>query len=145
MASRLVNLDEVEEVEVQVGGKLFVIRPQRRALLERIMDAAYKEESEGSSIKDFFKNWDRQFPVFALIFGYEDLKSEETKAVLKHLEEHLTPRGAIAAFEIWWKTNGIDDFFIRGGMPLYPVSLVPRLQEELKETLSTETSSSSTT
>jgi hypothetical protein len=139
MASRLIDFDDDAVVTVVIGKKEFTIRPQRRALIEKIMDAAYKDQEEGSSIKDFFKNWDRQFPLFALIFGYEDLKAEETKEALKHLEQHLSPRAACRVFEEWWNANGIQDFFLRGGMPLYPVSLVPRLEQELNETLETTT------
>ncbi|HET7100673.1 MAG TPA: hypothetical protein VFJ52_05945 [Terriglobia bacterium] len=137
--SRTRNFDEDEIVTVTFGGRDFVIRPQRRALIERILDMAYKEETEGSSIKDFFKNWDRQFPIFALIFGYEEMKSEETKEVLKHLESHMPLKAGPICFEDWWNVNQIQDFFLRGGMPLYPVSLVPRLEKELNETLETTT------
>src|SRR6185437_1013207 len=133
MSSRLIDFDDEAVVTVVIGKREFTIRPQRRALIEKIMDAAYKDQEEGSSIKDFFKNWDRQFPLFALIFGYEDLKAEETKEVLKHLEQHMGPRVAVECFRLWWETNGIQDFFLRGGMPLYPVSLVPRLEQELNE------------
>src|SRR6185437_7939765 len=116
MSSRLIDFDDEAVVTVVIGKREFTIRPQRRALIEKIMDSAYKDQVEGSSIKDFFKNWDRQFPLFALIFGYEDLKAVEREDVLKHLEQHVSPRAACRVFEEWWAAKGIQDFFRRGGM-----------------------------
>src|SRR5690242_15219338 len=106
--SRTRNFDEDQIVTVTFGGREFTIRPQRRALIEKIMDLAYpKDEPEDQGLKDMFKHWDRQFPVFALIFGYEDLKAEETKEVLKHLEQHMPLKAGPICFEDWWNLNEI--------------------------------------
>jgi hypothetical protein len=135
--SRLVNLDAADTTTFTIGARDFVVRPQRRALIEKVMEAAYQAETEGSEqstfVQSLFKNWDRQFPMFALIFGYEDPKDPETKGVLKHLEQHLSPRGGVEVFKDWWEINGIDDFFIRGGRPMMPLDIVESLRSGLRE------------
>ena len=137
--SRTINFDELEQVECVIGGRTFILKPQRRSLLQRILTEAFKEHENNdkdSLVDGMFKNFERQLPTFPLMFGYEDPKSEEYKDTLTHFKEWLTPKIAESAFETWWILNGVEDFFLRAGMALYPPNLVEGMRERFKEEVS---------
>lgn len=130
------NFDELETVEVTLGGKVFMLKPQRRSLLQRILGEAFKElptDEKDDWVEGMFKNFERQLPVFPLLFGFEDTKSTEFKEALAHLKEWLSPAAAVQVFNSWWELNKVSDFFLRGGMALYPPNLVEVQKERFQE------------
>jgi len=116
------NLDEVREIPVTLGGRTFILTQQRRSLLLRIVKFVQSNgESEGKKLKEgaddseiMETNFENSLPIIALMFGF-DTKDEATKETIAFLREHLSPQRALKVFKAWWELNEVDDFFIRRG------------------------------
>lgn len=144
---RILNLDADSEIQVTLGGKPFVIRQQRRALIEKILhavndagdqvmaalraqaekldaleEAGKTEEYDATTqvretIQQSGEAWERSLPVFALIFGFEP-GDAEYGAVLAHLTEHLSFSKGEQIYNAWHDLNEVRRFFERRGNPL---------------------------
>ncbi len=134
--SRVLQLDALEEIECPIGGRTFTLKPQRRAVLQRVLAEAFKDhetDEKTGLVEGMFKNFERQLPVFPVMFGYENPKSDDYKEALTHLQEWLSPSAAATIFKEWWALNGVEDFFLRAGMPLYPPNMVQGLKERFED------------
>lgn len=133
-SSRILNLDEVQTVEVILGGRSFRITQQRRAILEKVLKIAHEEgqvarEGDDRPLSErLFENWDAALPAFALILGEEE-GTPGFDATVAHLEEHLRVPAALQIYEAWWELNQIQGFFDRGGRPLLPPYILKALQD----------------
>ena len=133
--NRTLNLDEVQTIDVILGGRPFKISQDRRAVIERVLRVAHEEgkpptESDERSLSErLFENWEAALPAFALILGSEEGDSDH-QAVVQHLREHLTVPAALQIYEAWWDINQVEAFFVRGGRPLLPPYIVKALQEQ---------------
>jgi hypothetical protein len=116
------NLDEVREIPVTLGGRTFTLTQQRRSLLLRIVkfvqsngESEGKKPKEGSDDGEIMEtNFENSLPIIALMFGFEG-KDETTKETIAFLREHLSPQRSLKVFKAWWELNEVDDFFIRRG------------------------------
>lgn len=135
---RILNLDQDDTVEVTLGGKPFILRQQRRALIEQVIRLVYtempeideeKERTNEETMQLLFENWERSLPAFPLILGVEpgDAAYKET---LAHLEEHLTFAKAQVLFNRWYVLNEVERFFGFLGNPLIPMRTYQRLLSE---------------
>jgi len=130
--NRILNLDLDDTIQVTLGGREYILRQQRRAIIERVVravklvedqmfaeDDSGKERTGEENLALVFGNWDQAFPAFALMLGVEpsDANYQDT---LNHLTEHLTFPKAHAIFNAWYDLNQVRRFFIYLGNPLIP-------------------------
>ena len=123
----VLDLDQVVEVPVKLGGKEFKITQQKRALLEKVFGFVNSFKVDAEEETDFtklmFKHYDASFPYIATILGHDG-----DADTIAHLQEHLHFSGAIQIFERYWEVNDLDAFLSRGGNPLLPKMLLESLE-----------------
>lgn len=135
---RLLDFDADPQCEVRLAGRCYTIRQQRRAVMEKILQAIYPErEDEAADDKapstwrevalHGIERWGKHFEVFALMLGAEDADLAETT---KHLEEHLSWPRARKIFEAWYEINDVFGFLQRDGNALVPERLLEELARE---------------
>lgn len=137
-ATRILDLDDDGSIEVRLGGQTFWIRQQRRALVQKVIQAIHQNESaplpediEGGKYLDFAcQSLADTYPAFALILGVEDTDSNYGET-LAHLETHLNFPKAQKIFERWWDINKIEDFLFVGGNPLVLTTEIAARRERL--------------
>lgn len=126
-ANRILDLDDDGALEVRLGGQIFWLRQQRRAVLEKVVKSIYPEESpalpEQATNQQFLEHasqtWEDTIPTFALMLGVEEADTNYA-ATVDHLHLHLTFPKAKKVFEAWWALNRVEDFFLHAGNPLIP-------------------------
>jgi hypothetical protein len=143
---RVLALDQVEEVEVRLPGRIYTLRQDRRAMIERVLGtvAAVEEngrpepvaegdgevkvsETDKQYVSRIFGIFEKCIHIFPLIFGFEDESADDFKLCLTHLTENLTADKAAQIYEAWWDLNRIGDFFVREGNVLLPPEVVNRI------------------
>jgi len=141
--SNLLDFDDVQPVEVRIGGKVFVLRPQSASVIQKVLEyssvdaerpinteetGAEQNKDPRQAIRDGFSTWNDNVAAVALMLGV-DTSTQEGRTEQAHLEEHLSPRVIMGIFERWWEVNEVDAFLERGFRVLMPVDYLRRLRE----------------
>lgn len=130
---RVLDFDTNAEVQVKLGGREFVIKEQRFAVIARILrisqvgDKDWPDDTKQEQIME--ANWEECLPAFAMILGAEDDTSEAHAALIAHLHQHLRIRPAIQIYNTWWEVNEVDDFLVRNGMMLVAPAVAASIKE----------------
>ncbi len=149
--SRTIDLDADGQVTFVLGGRELVVRQQRRALLEKVLNAMYaqaaatatpefEEKAERTAAEVAGDNqryaqaccqaWNNRLPIYCLIFGVDE-GHPDRKGLEEHLQEHLGFPQARRIFTEWWTLNRISDFFALEGNPMITDDLIAAAIREL--------------
>jgi hypothetical protein len=155
--NRVLDLDAGKTIPVKIGDREFVLRRQRRAILEKVVRAMQSEEDRSTEMPESedkdkgqkiltisFQRWANAIPIIALMFGYEE-DNKETPEIINHLEEFLSFPDAIEIYTAWYGLNRLDGFFWRVGNPFLLDSLVEKVLQDVEAGSETTPTSLSTT